>query len=285
MKRRQFEPWLETMRPSINTYKFYTDFQKVDMNVLSIRVSLNLLNALIGAEDIESDFLEIINRYPETLDVIPILLAKRENEIYCQDEAKGNILYNFKKKNCTNEQYAYFMKQTGLFDLLQKKKINNLVDYVYGVEVGLDSNARKNRGGHQMENLVESFLKKGGYKYYKEMRTPDVEEKFHLNLSRLTNGSSVVKRFDFVVETENQIYAIETNFYSSGGSKLNETARSFKMIAEETLFINGLTFIWITDGINGWRSTRTNLKETFDTMENLINITDLENGVLQDIIK
>ena len=285
MKRRQFEPWLETMRPSINTYKFYTDFQKVDMNVLSVRVSLNLLNALIGAEDIENDFLEIISKYPETLEVIPILLAKRENDIYCQDEAKGNILYNFKKKNCTNEQYAYFMKQTGLFDLLQKKKINNLVDYVYGVEVGLDSNARKNRGGHQMENLVESFLKKGGYKYYKEMRTPDVEEKFHLNLSRLTNGSSVVKRFDFVVETENQIYAIETNFYSSGGSKLNETARSFKMIAEETLFINGLTFIWITDGINGWRSTRTNLKETFDTMENLINITDLENGVLQDIIK
>ncbi len=285
MKRRQFEPWLETMRPSINTYSFYTDFAKVDMNVLSVRVSLNLLNALIGAEDIENDFLEIISKYPETLEIIPILLAKRENEIYCQDEAKGNILYNFKKKNCTNEQYAYFMKQTGLFDLLQKKKINNLVDYVYGVEVGLDSNARKNRGGHQMENLVESFLKKGGYKYYKEMRTPDVEEKFHLNLSRLTNGSSVVKRFDFVVETENQIYAIETNFYSSGGSKLNETARSFKMIAEETLFINGLTFIWITDGINGWRSTRTNLKETFDTMENLINITDLENGVLQDIIK
>lgn len=285
MKRRQFEPWLETMRPSINTYKFYTDFEKVDMNVLSVRVSLNLLNTLIGAEDIENDFLEIISKYPETLEVVPILLAKRENEIYCQDEAKGNILYNFKKKNCTNEQYAYFMKQTGLFDLLQKKKINNLVDYVYGVEVGLDSNARKNRGGHQMEDLVESFLKKGGYKYYKEMRTPAVEEKFHLNLSRLTNGSSVVKRFDFVVETENQIYAIETNFYSSGGSKLNETARSFKMIAEETLFINGLTFIWITDGINGWRSTRTNLKETFDTMENLINITDLENGVLQDIIK
>lgn len=285
MKRRQFEPWLETMRPSINTYKFYTDFEKVDMNVLSVRVSLNLLNALIGAEDIENDFLKIISKYPETLEVVPILLAKRENEIYCQDEAKGNILYNFKKKNCTNEQYAYFMKQTGLFDLLQKKKINNLVDYVYGVEVGLDSNARKNRGGHQMEDLVESFLKKGGYKYYKEMRTPAVEEKFHLNLSRLTNGSSVVKRFDFVVETENQIYAIETNFYSSGGSKLNETARSFKMIAEETLFINGLTFIWITDGINGWRSTRTNLKETFDTMENLINITDLENGVLQDIIK
>lgn len=285
MKRRQFEPWLETMRPSINTYGFYTDFAKVDMNVLSVRVSLNLLNALIGAEDIENDFLKIISKYPETLEVVPILLAKRENEIYCQDEAKGNILYNFKKKNCTNEQYAYFMKQTGLFDLLQKKKINNLVDYVYGVEVGLDSNARKNRGGHQMEDLVESFLKKGGYKYYKEMRTPAVEEKFHLNLSRLTNGSSVVKRFDFVVETENQIYAIETNFYSSGGSKLNETARSFKMIAEETLFINGLTFIWITDGINGWRSTRTNLKETFDTMENLINITDLENGVLQDIIK
>ncbi|WP_418786113.1 type II restriction endonuclease [Holdemanella biformis] len=285
MKRRQFEPWLETMRPSINTYGFYTDFAKVDMNVLSVRVSLNLLNTLIGAEDIENDFLKIISKYPETLEVVPILLAKRENEIYCQDEAKGNILYNFKKKNCTNEQYAYFMKQTGLFDLLQKKKINNLVDYVYGVEVGLDSNARKNRGGHQMEDLVESFLKKGGYKYYKEMRTPAVEEKFHLNLSRLTNGSSVVKRFDFVVETENQIYAIETNFYSSGGSKLNETARSFKMIAEETLFINGLTFIWITDGINGWRSTRTNLKETFDTMENLINITDLENGVLQDIIK
>ena len=106
--------------------------------------------------------------------------------------------------------------------------LSNLYDYVTGVEVGLDSNDRKNRGGQQMEKLVESFLKRAGVTYRKEMYLADAEEIFGLDLSAISAGGTSTKRFDFVVKTANKVFGIETNFYASGGSKLNETARSYK---------------------------------------------------------
>ena len=274
------------MRESINTYNYYVDFDKVYKNVDNIKLELNILNYLIGSKDIENDFKRVIKDYPNTLKAIPILLAKREAEIFAMDN-KGAYNYKFDKisEELTIDDYCYFMKETGLFELLEKHIINNLVDYVLGIEVGLDSNGRKNRGGDRAEDIVEEYVKATGLEYYKEMKTTDIEKKWGINLHRLTNGSTVVKRFDFVVKTDNQIYCIETNFYTASGSKLNETARSFKNIAEESIFINGLTFIWITDGIKGWKSARNNLKETFDVLEHLYNIQDLENGILEKILK
>jgi len=173
------------------------------------------------------------------------------------------------------------MRQTGLFELIESHIISNLYDYVTGVEVGLDSNGRKNRGGHQMENLVESFLKKSAVEYYKEMYLNEVEEKFKIDLSAISANDTTTKRFDFVVKSE-KIFGIETNFYTSGGSKLNETARSYKMIAEESKQIKNFEFIWITDG-EGWQSAKRNLKETFLVLENLYNIKDLENGIFEKL--
>lgn len=164
--------------------------------------------------------------------------------------------------------------------------INNLVDYVTGVETGLDSNGRKNRGGHLMENLVESYIKKAGFikekNYFKEMYISEITEKWRVDLSAISNQGKTEKRFDFVIKTENMIYGIETNFYSSGGSKLNETARSYKTLALETETILNFTFVWFTDG-KGWISARNNLEETFDIMENIYNIDDLENGVISEV--
>lgn len=174
------------------------------------------------------------------------------------------------------------MRETGLFDLLQNHIINNLVDYVTGVETGLDSNGRKNRGGHLMENLVEGYIEKAGFTknetYFKEMYLSEIEHRFGIDLSKISNTGKTEKRFDFVVKTENKIYAIEANFYSSEGSKLNETARSYKNIAIEAREIDGFEFVWFTDG-NGWSSARHNLEEAFDVMEHIYCITDLENGI------
>ena len=171
------------------------------------------------------------------------------------------------------------MRKTGLFGLLQNHIISNLYDYVTGVEVGLDSNGRKNRGGHQMENLVESYLKKAGVEYYKEMYLTDIERRWHIDLSSISGNGTSTKRWDFVVKTSNCIYVIETNFYKSEDSKLNETSRSYKMIAEEAKAISGFKFIWITDG-GGWSSARRNLEETFNVLDTLYNIADMENGLL-----
>lgn len=286
MKGRDFDLWRSKFRKSISSYDYYVDFEKVKKNVDDIKIELNILNSLVGSKNIESDFEKVVNKYPETLKCIPILLAVRADELYAQDE-DGAFDYNFKNINQSVEQYKIFMKKTGLFDMLENHIVNNLVDYVYGVETGLDSNGRKNRGGHQMEDLVERYIKKAGFikdvNYFKELKTTEMEKMWNLDLSVLSNKGKVVKRFDFVIKTESTIYAIETNFYASQGSKLNETARSYKMIAQEAEEIEGFKFVWFTDGL-GWQSARENLRETFDIMEHIYNIDDLENDIISEEI-
>ncbi len=287
--KRDFNEWLKKFRYSICDYKYYVDFGKVYGNVDKIKVELNILNSLIGSKNIEDDFRNLVAKYPETLKCVPILLAVRGREIYAID-GDGEYFFNFVKPNCTIDEYVLFMRKTGLFTLIAEHLINNLVDYVTGVEVGLDSNGRKNRGGHLMENLVESYLVKAGFikgeNYFKEMYLSDVEKNFGLNLSALSNNGKTKKRFDFVVKGKNTVYAIETNFYSGkgGGSKLNETARSYKTIALEAKNIDGFAFVWFTDG-QSWKSARHNLEETFDVLDNMYCIADLENGIIKELFK
>ncbi len=285
--KRNFNDWLSSFRSSIADYEYYIDFPKVHANVDSIKIELNILNAIIGSKNIESDFDKIVARYPETLKCIPILLAVHANEIYAID-GDGAFTYNFKKANLPVEQYKIFMRKTGLFDLLRNHIISNLVDYVTGVETGLDSNGRKNRGGHLMENLVESFIQKAGFvkgkTYFKEMYIHEITEKWDIDLSAISNKGKMEKRFDYVIKTPKMIYGIETNFYGSNGSKLNETARSYKTLASEAENIDGFTFVWFTDG-KGWIGARHNLEETFDVMEHIYCIKDLENGIIREVIK
>lgn len=287
MNNRNFSGWLLGFRDSIADYGYYIDFDKVHRNVDNIKVELNILNSLIGSNNIETDFENLINKYPETLKCIPLLLAVRSNEIYAID-GDGDYTYNFKNPNLSVEQYKVFMRKTGLFDLIENHIVNNLVDYATGVETGLDSNGRKNRGGHLMENLVESFIQKSGFvkdeSYFKEMYIHQITDKWGVDLSAISNQGKTEKRFDFVVKTPNMIYGIETNFYGSGGSKLNETARSYKTLALETDTIDGFTFVWFTDG-KGWTSARHNLEETFDVMEHVYNINDMENGIITEVFK
>lgn len=282
---RNFEEWLSGFRNSIANYGYYTNFEKVYNNVDDIRIELNILNSLVGSQNIENDFENIINNYPETLKCIPILLAVRKMEIFAMD-SQGGFNYNFRNMNYTAEQYKVFMRKTGLFDLLENRIVSNLVDYVTGVETGLDSNGRKNRGGHLMEDLVESYIAEAGYEkginFFKEMYISKITEKWGIDLSAISNSGKSEKRFDFVIKTDNMIYGIEANFYASSGSKLNETARSYKQISQEADTIEGFTFIWLTDG-NGWQDAKHNLEETFDVLETVYNIKDLENGVLKHL--
>ena len=284
---RDFNAWLSGFRDSIADYGYYIDFEKVHRNVDSVKIELNILNSLIGSKNIEEDFENLLKKYPEVLKCIPLLLAVRANEIYCQDK-NGGYLYQFNGLSSNRDNYKYFMRETGLFDLLENHIVNNLVDYATGVETGLDSNGRKNRGGHLMEDLVESFIEKAGFEkgvnYFKEMYIHQVTDKWGIDLSAISNKGKMEKRFDFVIKTPNMIYGIETNFYGSGGSKLNETARSYKTLAWETEEIDGFTFVWFTDG-KGWTSARNNLEETFDVMEHIYNIKDLEDGIIDEVFK
>lgn len=287
MPKRNFIEWLKTFRASIATYSYYVDFNKVFGNVDSIKIDLNILNSLIGSKDIKQDFERILAKYPEIVKCIPILLAVRSSEIPASDD-NGMFIYEFSDMRHDASVYSKFMENSGLFDLMQNHLIGNLVDYVTGIETGLDSNSRKNRGGHLMEDLVEVFIKKSGFvkdrTYFKEMNISDISEKWNIDLSAISNQGKMEKRFDYVVKTGKTIYAIETNFYGSGGSKLIETARSYKTIAIEAKAIPNFEFVWFTDGM-GWASAKNNLEETFDVLEHIYCINDMEAGVMKRIFR
>lgn len=292
MEKREFKNWMASFKESIADYGYYVDFDKVYRNVNEVKVELNILNSLIGVPNIEEEFENLIRKYPDVLKCIPLLLAVREKEIYCQDE-KGGQTYKFtpkqmRPKELEPEKYAYFMEHTGLFDLLKNHIIRDLVDYVTGVETGLDSNGRKNRGGHLMEDLVEGYIKKAGFvkdkTYFKKMYIHQIAEKWGLELSAISNQGKMEKRFDFVVKTGKMVYGIETNFYGGQGSKLNETARSYKTLALEANTIQGFTFVWFTDG-KGWSKAKHNLEETFDVMEHIYSIQDMENGIMSEVFQ
>ena len=282
---RDFNQWINNFKSSISNYGYYVDFAKIYKLAEKYKIELNILNSLIGSKNIETEFKNIIIKYPATLEVIPMLLAVRSNEIFVKDLA-DEYLFKFNKLVYSVNDYVKFMKETGLFELLQNHIINNLYDYLLGVEVGLDSNGRKNRGGHLMEDLVEKYIQKAGFQknvnYFKEMYTSEIESKWKIDLSILKGEIKATKRWDYVIKTNDQIYVIETNFYSTQGSKLNETARSYELIANKIKEINGLTFIWITDG-TGWKHAKLPLNETFNVLDTLYNINDLDNGVLEHL--
>ena len=287
MAKRDFHTWLSNFRYSIADFGYYIDFKKVYNNVDSIKVELNILNSLIGSKNIESDFENLVVKYPEILKCIPILLAVREYEIFAGEN--GDVkLYTFNKQINTIVDYKLFMKKTGLFDLLSNNIINNQYDNVTSVETGLDSNGRKKHAGHQMEDLVESYIQKAGFKrdvnYFKEMYVSEVSRKWNIDLSAVSNQGKMEKRWDFVVKTNNCVYLIETNFYGSGGSKLNETARSYKTIATEMKNVKGAKFVWFTDGA-GWKSAARNLEETFDVLDDIYSINDMQNGIMTEVFK
>lgn len=284
--RRDFKEWLNDFTDSIATYEYYTDFNIVYKNIDKLKVELNIMNSLIGSKNIEQDFDNLFKKYPEVRKCLPLLIAVRENEIKVIDEGE-KLKYNFKTIDDI-DLLKRFMRKTGLFDLISNHLVNNLVDYATGVEVGLGSNGRKNRGGHLMEDVLQGYIEKAGFvknqTYFKEMYLSDIEKKWNIDLSKLSNLGKVAKRFDYVVKTNSCIYAFETNFYSGSGSKLNETARSYKMIAEESKGIKGFAFVWVTDG-KGWISAKNNLEETFDVLDNIFNLKELEQGKLKEILK
>ncbi|MBQ2916605.1 MAG: type II restriction endonuclease [Clostridia bacterium] len=289
---RKFDEWLSGFEDSIASWKYYTDFDKVYKNVNKIKNELNLLNGLIGSKNIEEEFKDLVEEYPNVLKVIPILIAKREDIIIIKD-AEQDYYYNFKNMNYSIDDYILFMRKTGIFDLLENHLIANVFDYVTGVEVGMDTNGRKGRTGDAMEDLVESYLLKTGFvrdfNYFKEYTKTDIMNKWGIDLSHIDkklkgNSKNAEKRFDFVVKTNNMLYVIETNFYGTQGSKLNETARSYKMIESEFKNMKNVTFVWFTDG-KGWNSARHNLEETFNEMENIYNISDMKNDIMTKIFK
>lgn len=263
----QFEGFMELLKETHVSLKDYVDFPKVEANVESVSIKLNQLNYLIGQTDMASAVARLWNENPKVFSVLDILIAVRTKDNKKVLDASGNV-HLIKDYFKTPEQVTQFLDETGLTKVLKTKQIKNLVDYVFGVEVGLDSNARKNRGGHIMEDMIAEIFSRNGIPFKQEVYYSEFPE-----IEKVLGADK--KRFDFVVRTPQKVYLIEANFYTGGGSKLNEVARSYSELAPKINAVSGFEFVWITDGI-GWNDARNKLQEAFVHIPNIYNLTSIQ---------
>ena len=270
---KDFNKFMSQLQETNQTLDFFCDFDKISRNVEDIKLSLCILNSLIGSTDMRKSVETIWNRDKSAFDVMDILIAVRS-------EGKKKFLNSL--GNCivldslfeSIDGVMEFLDNTGLTDIFQSRKINDLVDYVFGIETGLDTNARKNRSGHVMENMVARIFDKNGISYRQEVYSSEWSD-----ITKVLGDDE--KRFDFVIESSTKIYLMEVNFYSGGGSKLNEVARSYSDIAPKINSIPGFEFVWVTDGI-GWKSAKNKLQEAYSiipSIYNLTNINEFINGI------
>ncbi len=288
-----FDYFKDTLKvKGITQWNYFVNWEKVYKNVVPFEKELNLLNVLIGKDDIKSELTSLILEYPKVVNAIPLLLAirfktKKDQKINILVDPKNFQYDNFDLSIVTPdkqeaEKIADFFINTGLGDLVKDKKIKNLVDFATGVEVGLDSNGRKNRGGHQMEHLIEIYVNdvcnELGLEYLKEANAKAIKEKWDIEIA--VDKSS--RRMDYVINKKGKLYFFEVNFYGGGGSKLKSTATEYVKMAE---YWNnqGIEFVWITDGA-GWLKTLKPLREYFDKAEYLLNLEMLKNRMLKKIL-
>ena len=267
-----FSTFMSQLKDTNQTLDFFCDFDKIHNNVENIKLSLCMLNSLIGTADLRSAVETIWRRDKSAFNVMDILIAVRS-------EGKKKVLNSLGKCVILNSLFnsvdgvIEFLEDTGLAEVLQSQKITNLVDYVFGVETGLDSNARKNRSGHVMENVVAEIFDNNNIDYRTEVYSSEWTE-----MTQALGDDE--KRFDFVIETPQKIYLIEVNFYSGGGSKLNEVARAYSDIAPKINAVEGFEFVWITDGI-GWNSAKNKLQEAFNIIPSIYNLTSIYDFIEQ----
>lgn len=268
----EFKAFMSQLIETNAPLSFFSDFEKITANVDAISIKLNQLNYLVGKDNMEEAVRRLWDENPKVFSVLDILIAVRASDKKKAIARNGQIqlIENFFK---TPEGVIEYLEDTGLKQVLQDKHVTNLVDYVFGVETGLDTNARKNRSGDIMGNKVAEIFQEKGIEFRREVYSTEFEEMKCLGEDR--------KRFDFVIETETKTYLIEVNFYSGGGSKLNEVARAYSELAPKINQFDNYEFVWITDGI-GWNSARSKLEEAFYAIPSVYNLTTI-NDFLSNI--
>ena len=264
----QFKTFLLQLSETNATLDYFVDFEKVIGNVRKIALKLNQLNYFIGKDNLEEAINDLYEENPKVFEVLDILIAVRNKNAKTLDNTgKITLLESY---FTSPKGVLEYICETGLAEVFKNKEISNLVDYVFGIEVGLDTNARKNRGGDNMSKAVSLLFDKEGIYYKKE-----VNSTLFLDIKSLGVD---VKRFDFVIKTKRKTYLIETNFYNTGGSKLNEVARAYSEVAPKINQYENYEFVWITDG-QGWLSAKNKLEEAYNTIPSVYNLTTLSEFV------
>ncbi len=276
---------IKNLKISITTFEYFVDWKKVFKNKTDFEIILNELNFLLGKKDFDSNFKYLYNHNPNIITAIPILIATRGREIGVYNNITAESkLFNFAKNTNSDIDYIDFIKKSGLIEIFIDSGIKNLVDYVFGIEVGLDTHGRKNRGGKVMERLVENYIKKfcesNSYEYICQANAKKIIQKWSVEIKFDKSSRS----FDFAIYNPKtkKIKLIETNFFGGGESKLKSVCGEFKDLYS-SLLLQDIDLIWITDGF-GWKTCLRPLEEVYyHNNKQIYNIDMLSNSILQTL--
>lgn len=267
---KNFNEFISQLAPTNTTLGSLVDFDKVRRNTQQIEVDLNILNYLLGKDNLQAEVEYLFASYPSAFNVLGILVAVRNGHA-CKVLGASLEVSTLKSFFNSSSAVMDFLTGTGLDKVFKDKNIKNLVDYVFGIEVGLDTNARKNRGGDSMVKAITQQFNDANINFSIEVSSAAFPEINSLGVD--------LKVFDFVVRTKSKTYLIEVNFYNTGGSKLNEVARAYTILNDKIKNFTNYSFVWITDGV-GWLTAKNKLEEAYTSIEHVYNLT-----TLQDFIK
>ncbi len=272
---------------SITFWDYFVNWSKIIATTRPMAMDLYLFDYLVGKPNIEAEFKALLVHHPQLLRLIPILLACRYNDFaILTNRTVGSFVFetfSFHPQAHLSTQEIdnayYFADKTGLLDMFKDQHIKHIPDYVLGVEVGLDTNGRKNRSGAQMQTIVTELLSAlctaRSFSFLSQASREKIIRQWKIDVG-------VRKIFDFAVNCNDKLYLIETNYYAGGGSKLDNVAGEYKGLYNK-LSTNGHKFIWITDGF-GWLKHRNSLQSAFDEIEHLLNLNMINAGILEHIL-
>lgn len=279
-----FAHFEKTLQSTNHSWDYFVEWKKVRQNVDDVDDELSALDKLIGQPDVKKAVLELANEVPSIKKILPILIACRSKKIKNKFEILENlddIPFAYKHIDLSSEVspeiILEFMENIGIVTLLEKDRIKSFRSFVLGVEVGLDTNARKNRGGKIMENIVKKFVDPLCEKHGWSCMSQATKKKMLDEYDEVVSVEEK-KRIDFAVKTQHALFLIETNFYNDGGSKLKATAGEYRNVHRKY----GHPFIWITDG-RGWRNDNS-LIEAFNELDYVLNLHMMKEGLLEEIL-
>lgn len=284
--------FLSTLSITNRTPEYYVNWEKVNGGVKKHALALNTLNYLIGLNNLYEEAIQLFTQQPNLLEAVPVLFASRDVHLDVMevDEDESIFFYNldFKNVDTTNiQKYVDFMQKSGLLDFLKHSANRSLVDYAYGVEVGLDSNGRKNRSGKVMEDLLEGQLRAVADFYGYQTMTQATAHRMQHEWQIEVPVDKSERKFDGALfdSHKRRLFLFETNYYGGGGSKLKSVAGEFKSLYNHIMQNSeGIEFVWVTDG-QGWKTTAKPLSEAFAVIPNIFNINQLHHGYLREFTR
>lgn len=252
-KEEYFKEFFSTLLDSNRTAEFFVDWDKVYAHIKSHIDEISLLNGLANIsnnQERRKHLESVLAKYPKTREIIPLIIATRDQNLDVLIIENNQIKYlKIDFLNSSVDSMLEFCDKTKIVELLGK--IKDLHSYLIGIEVGMDTNARKNRSGTIFENMVLKELKNKGI----DVRKAD--KRFELGRS---------KKPDLVVYKGKDIFAIiEVNFFYGLGSKPLETIQSYIRLQKEAT-AKGIRFILITDG-PAWKTSEEERTKAFDQID------------------